>query len=278
MDEPKSIVIDRLNALSHTTPKGMQYWMARNIMEVLDYRDWRDFREVIERAKTACEMSGNFSANHFVPMPEMVEIGSGAKRQRENFALSKYACYLVAMNGNPSKPEIASAQTYFTEQTYLQEQQASLTEAERRLLIRDRVTDANKKLGAAAKASGVRSSMFGVFQDAGYKGLYGGLGHDEIKAKKGIATKDKLLDCMGRAELAANEFRITQTEQTLTIQGIRGEQNAIDTHGRVARKVRQTMKELNNPMPENLPAQPSIKKLADAKAREQTRLNRGHEG
>jgi DNA-damage-inducible protein D len=246
-------------------------------MEVLDYKDWRDFREVMERAKTSCEMAGNFSAHHFVLMPEMVPIGSGAQRERENFALSQYACYLIAMNGDPSKPEIANAQAYFTEQTYLQEQQNLLTESERRLVIRNRVKDANRKLSGAAKASGVRSKMFGIFHDAGYKGLYGGLGAEAVKTRKRINPKDDILDCMGRAELAANEFRITQTEQTLTNKGIKGEQRAIDTHMHIGKKVRATMKELGNTLPENLPAEPSIKKLAASKASEDKRLQSNNE-
>ena len=271
------IVIGRIKALERSTTKGQPYWMGRDIMEVLDYKDWRDFREVMERAKTSCEMAGNFSAHHFVLKPDMVSIGSGAQRERENFALSKYACYLIAMNGDPSKPEIANAQAYFTEQTYLQEQQSSLTEAERRLIVRNRVKDANRKLSGAAKVSGVRSKMFGVFHDAGYKGLYGGLGAEAVKELKKIDPKGDLLDCMGRAELAANEFRITQTEQTLTSQGIKGEQRAIETHKNIGKKVRATMKELGNPLPEDLPAEPSIKKLAAASAREARRLHSSHE-
>jgi DNA-damage-inducible protein D len=272
MPDTPNPLIEQLRAIQKTYSNGAPYWVARELMEVLDYRDWRDFSDVIEKAKTSCEMAGHFSGDHFVLMPEMVAIGSGAKRERENFIFSKYACYLVAMNGDPGKPEIAYAQAYFTEQTYLQEQQESLTESERRLLIRNRVKDANRKLGGAAKESGVTSKMFGVFHDAGYKGLYGGLGLEAIKARKKIDSKDDLLDCIGRAELAANEFRITQTEQTLTKQGIKGEQKAIDTHHRIGAKVRQTMQELNNPMPENLPAEPSIKKLVAAKAREAKKL------
>jgi DNA-damage-inducible protein D len=275
--DPTNIVIEQLKALQKTSPKGQPYWMAKEIMSVLDYREWRDFRQVVERAKASCENAGHFSSNHFVLMPEMVEIGSGAKREVENFALSKYACYLVAMNGDTSKPEIAVAQAYFVEQTYRQESEQLLTEEERRLLIRNRVKDANRKLGGAAKEAGVTSRMFGVFHDAGYKGLYGGIGAEEIKRKKNIAEREELLDCMGRTELAANEFRITQTEERLRIEAIKGEQKAINTHYEVGKKVRQTMKEMKTTLPENLPAAPSIKKLAAAKAREAKRLQSGHE-
>ncbi len=261
------IVIGRLKTLERVSSKGALYWMARDIMEALDYKEWRDFREVIERAKISCASAGNFFAHHFVPMPEMVEIGSGAKRERENFAFSKYACYLVAMNGDTSKPEIATAQAYFVEQTYRQESQDQLSETERRVLLRARVKEANRKLSGVAKDAGVRSRMFGVFQDSGYKGLYAGLGSKAIKSKKGISDKDDLLDCAGRAELAANEFRITQTEEKLRIDGIKGEQKAIDVHFNVGKRVRKAIEEIGGTMPENLPAEPSVRKLGAKKTK-----------
>ncbi len=188
-------------------------------------------------------------------------------REREDYALSKYACYLIAMNGDTSKPEIATAQAYFVEQTYRQEHQEALSDEERRVLLRERVKDANRKLGGAAKDAGVRSAMFGVFQDAGYKGLYGEIGVREIKRRKGIGDNEDLLDCVGRAELAANEFRITQTEEKLRIEGIKGEQRAIDTHHAVGRRVRKAIEEIGGTMPERLPAAPSIKKLAAKRAK-----------
>jgi DNA-damage-inducible protein D len=267
MEDATNLVIDRLKALQKTSQNGSPYWIAREIMTVLDYRDWRDFREVIERAKASCENAGNFIANHFVLVPEMVEIGSGAKREVDNFALSKYACYLIAMNGDTAKPEIAAAQAYFVEQTYRQESQEELTEEERRLLLRARVKDANRKLSGAAKDAGVRSAMFGIFQDAGYKGLYAGRGVRAIKQIKGINEKEDLLDCIGRAELAANEFRITQTEEKLRIEKIKGEQRAIDTHLAVGKRVRQAIREIGGTMPEHLPAEPSIKRLSKKNAK-----------
>lgn len=241
-------------------------------MSVLDYKEWRDFFEVIERAKSACEMSGNFIVDHFVHAPELVPTGSGAKRERDNWILSRYACYLIAMNGDSRKPEIAASQTYFALQTQRQEQIDHLSDQERRILQRNRVKEANKKLSGAAKEAGVRSQMFGVFQDAGYKGLYGGRGLRAIKSHKGISDKEDLLDCIGRAELAANEFRATQTEEKLRIDRIKGEQNAIATHEVVGKRVRQAIKDIGGTLPEDMPTEPSIKKLAAAKAREQKRL------
>jgi|ERR1035437_386407 DNA-damage-inducible protein D len=256
-----NIVIERIKKLQKTSGNGRPYWTAREIQGVLDYAEWREFREVIEKAQMSCEMAGNFTADHFVPMPEMVEIGSGAERERENFALSQYACYLIAMNGNPAKPEIAVAQAYFVEKTYLQERTEALSDAERRAILRDRVKVANRKLGDTAKDAGVRSSMFGVFHDAGYKGLYDGLGSKAIKARKGIGEKDNLLDCIGPSELAANEFRVTQADDKLRRESIKGEQKAIDTHHAVGLEVRNAIKKLGGTMPEDLPAEPSIKNL-----------------
>jgi DNA-damage-inducible protein D len=209
----------------------------------------------------------------------MIETGKGAKREIENWYLSRYACYLIAMNGDSAKPEVATAQTYFAAQTLRSEAEQALTEEKRRILLRDRVKGANKKLGGAAKIAGVRSENFGIFQDEGYKGLYGGLGVKAIKIKKGIGKNEELLDCIGRAELAANEFRITQTEEKLRIEQIRGEQRAIDTHREVGRTVRQAIKKIGATMPENLPAEPSIKRLASAEAKaERKRIKSGNEG
>jgi DNA-damage-inducible protein D len=261
MTEPAHGVIEKIKSLRKTAENGADYWMARDIMEVLDYGNWRDFREVIGRAQASCEKAGHFVDNHFALMHQMVEIGSGAKRERENFALSKYACYLVAMNGDTSKPEIATAQAYFVEQTHRQESQLLLSEEERRAQLRDRVRAANRRLSGAAKDAGVRNKMFGVFHDEGYKGLYAGLGVKAIKARKGIQEKDDLLDCIGPTELAANEFRVTQAEDKLRTKGIRGETNAIRTHREVGIEVRKTIQKIGGTMPENLPAAPSIKKL-----------------
>lgn len=266
---------DSLEKIKRVAPNGQPFWDARELMEVLAYKEWRDFGDVIEKAKTACEMSGNFSNNHFAYSPEKVEIGSGAKRERDNYKLSKYACHLITMNGEPSKPQIGGAQTYFAFQTHKQEVQELLTDEERRLLIRERVKDANKKLSGAAKAAGVRNSMFGIFHDEGYKGLYGGLGRDELKRHKNIPESEDLLDCMGRTELAANEFRITQTEEKLRLENIQGETKAIRTHFNVGMKVRTTISEIGGTMPENLPAEGSIKKLADKKARERKKQLKG---
>jgi DNA-damage-inducible protein D len=270
MEEKIEYVRNSLDARMRVTPKGFPYWYGRDVMEILGYENWENFLNVVEKAKLACDNSGRSSSNHFLGIREMVSIGSGAKRKRENLALTRYACYLIAMNGDTGKVEVSTAQTYFAEQTRRQELEQALTEQQRRVLIRDRAKSANKKLFGAAKAAGVK--RFGIFYDAGLKGLYGGLGLSDIKRVKGISEADDLLDCIDREELAANEFRITQTESKLKREGIRGEENATTTHFVVGRRVRSAIEEIDGTMPEKLPAVPSIKKIAAKQDKDTKRL------
>jgi DNA-damage-inducible protein D len=259
-----------LDAKMHITAKGNPYWYGRDLMEILDYARWENFTPVIEKAEIACNNSGMFSNNHFLHMQEMVAIGSGAKSKRENIVLSRYACYLIAMNGESSKPQIATAQTYFAAQTHKQEIEQALSNEQRRLLLRDRIRDANKKLFSAAKAAGV--TRYAIFQDAGIKGLYGGLGVQDIKKKKGIPNEEEFLDCIDREELAANEFRATQTEAKLRRDRTHGETRTIDTHSEVGKRVRKAIQEIKGTMPEELPAAPSIKKLAQKQNKDTKQL------
>ena len=261
-DEGKGLdngIIRSLDKIKQTHEKGFEYWLARDLQIALGYTHWDSFKDVIEKAKMACESVGGIPNNHFADMPKMVNIGSGTKRAVDDVALTRYACYLIAMNGAPSKPEIAAAQTYFAVQSRKQE----LNEIEDRLKLRDRVKVANKELNSAAKAVGVDNYAF--FHDEGYKGLYGGLRSSDIKRVKGINQKEDLLDRAGRAELAANEFRITQTEIRLRNEDIKGQKKAEEVHYFVGNEVRQTMKKAGGKMPEDLPAEPPIKQLRKAK-------------
>jgi DNA-damage-inducible protein D len=269
---PFGNIVDELNRFKKIHGNGSEFWDARTLYRVLGYSDWTNFKAVIQKAIIACGNSGVFSSNHFRDFTDMIEAGKGAKREIENWYLSRYACYLIAMNGDSEKPEIATAQTYFAAQTLRSEAEQALTEEQRRLLLRDRVKGANKKLSGAAKDAGVRSQNFGIFQDAGYKGLYGGKGVQEIKRVKGISNSEDLLDCIGRSELAMNEFRITQTEEKLRAESIKGEQRAIDTHHEVGKKVRDAIRKIGGKLPENHAAEPSVKKLVAA-AKKQKRLS-----
>lgn len=266
--------------IKQTDDEGNEFWLARPLAKVLDYSEYRHFLPVIERAREACRNSGQPIANHFEDVLEMVDIGSGAQRELPDVRLSRYACYLIVQNGDPSKPVIANGQTYFAMQTRRQEladdaKFARLNEDEKRIAIRNELATHNKHLAAAAKDAGVESSLdYAIFQDHGYKGLYGGLGNKEIHARKGLKKSQKILDHMGSTELAANLFRATQTEEKLRRDGVRGKQKANQTHFEVGRKVRQTIDELGGTMPESLPTPESSiqqiesaqKKLAKTKA------------
>jgi len=239
---------------------GAEYWMARRLAKVLDYSEYRNFLPVIEKAKTACRKSGQAIADHFVEMHEMVDIGSGAKRKMESCALSRYACYLVVQNADSSKPVIANGQTYFAIQTRRKELEddtgfQQLSEDQKRLMLRNELATHNKQLAAAAKDAGVESGLdYAIFQNHGYKGLYGGLDNKAIHQRKGLKKSQKILDHMGSTELAANLFRATQTEEKLKRDEIRGKAKANKTHHEVGAKVRKTIAELGGTMPEDLPA------------------------
>jgi DNA-damage-inducible protein D len=249
-----------------------EYWNARQLAVVLEYSQYRHFLPVLERAKEACRNSGQSVGNHFEDVLTMVEIGSGAKREVSDVRLSRYACYLVVQNGDPSKPVIANGQTYFAMQTRRQELAddesfARLSEDEKRLAIRNELATHNKYLAAAAKDAGVETPIdYAIFQDHGYKGLYGGLGAKDIHVRKGLKKSQKILDHMGSTELAANLFRATQTEDKLKRDQVQGKRQANQTHLEVGKKVRQTIKELGGTMPEALPTpDSSIKQIESAK-------------
>lgn len=252
--------------------EGNEYWVARDLQPLLEYAAWDKFKRVIEKSMEACRQSGNVVDDHFSQMAKMVDIGSGAKREIEDYRLSRYACYLIVQNGDPSKPVIANGQTYFALQTRRQELNdneafARLSENDKRLAIRNELAEHNKHLAAAAKDAGVETPIdYAIFQDHGYKGLYGGRGAKDIHTIKGLKKSQKILDHMGSTELAANLFRATQTEEKLRRDQVRGKQKANQTHYEVGKKVRQTIDELGGTMPEALPApEKSIQQIESAK-------------
>jgi DNA-damage-inducible protein D len=245
--------------IKQVSPDGSEFWMARQLSKILNYAEFRNFLPVIEKAKRACANSGQLVENHFVEMHEMVPIGSGAEREMESYALSRYACYLIVQNGDPSKPVIANGQTYFALQTRRQELSEDesfqrLKEDEKRLFLRNEMREHNKQLVEAAQQAGVETNLdFAIFQNHGYKGLYGGLDAKSIHRRKGLQKDQHILDNMGSTELAANLFRATQTEEKLRRENIKGKTVANQTHYKVGVKVRQTIKELGGTMPEDLP-------------------------
>jgi len=254
---------------------GNEYWLARQLAKVLDYSEYRHFLPVIDRAKAACNNSGHAETDHFEDILEMVEIGSGAQRQLEDVRLSRYACYLIVQNGDPSKPVIANGQTYFAVQTRRQELAdntnfSQLPEDDKRLAIRQELTTHNRQLAAVAKGAGVETALdYAIFQDHGYKGLYGDLSAKDIHARKGLKKSQRILDHMGSTELAANLFRATQTEEKMRRDKIRGKEQANQTHFEVGGKVRRTIQELGGTVPENLPVpEKSIKQIESAKRKQ----------
>lgn len=256
--------------------QGREFWLARQLAGVLEYSQFRHFLPVIARAKDACRNSGQLPGDHFEDILTMVPIGSGAHRQVEDFRLSRYACYLIVQNGDPTKPVIANGQTYFALQTRRQElsdaaRLGKLSEDERRLMLRSELTAHNKALIAAAKGAGVETTLdYAVFQDHGYKGLYGGLGAKDIHLTKSLKKSQRILDHMGSTELAANLFRATQAEDKLRRDNVQGKRLANQTHFEVGVKVRQTISELGGTMPEKLPTPAkSIKQIAREQRRPQ---------
>lgn len=244
-------------SIKHVNEYGEEYWLARELQPVLEYAQWRRFSDAIERAKLACKNSGFAVEDHFADVGKMVDIGSGAERQIDDVMLSRYACYLIVMNGDPRKEVIAIGQSYFAVKTRQQElidNYEQMSEDQKRLAIRNEMIAHNKSLAEAAPMAGIADQReYAIFQNKGYQGLYGGLGAKEIHVRKGLKKSQKILDHMGSTELAANLFRATQTDEKLRRENIQGKQAAYDTHYQVGKKVRQTIEELGGTMPEDLP-------------------------
>ena len=269
-------------SIKHVDENGIEFWTSRGLYKILEYIEYRNFLPVIEKAKIACKNSGQMIENHFVDINEMVNIGSGAERAVDSIKLSRYACYLIVQNADPSKTIVAQGQTYFAIQTRIAEVQQmkayqELTdEEEKRLFLREELQKHNSQLASAAKDAGVIDSRdYAIFQNYGYQGLYGGMTAKDIHARKGLKQSQKILDHMGSTELAANLFRATQTEEKLRRENIKGKQKANMTHYEVGAKVRQTIKELGGTMPEDLPTVENIKviekkkqKMLDSKKKE----------
>lgn len=251
--------------------QGAEYWSARNLSKLLDYSEYRHFQSVLNRAKEACSNSGQSIHDHFEDVLAMVKIGSGAQRELQDVMLSRYACYLVVQNGDPSKPIIAAGQTYFAIQTRRQELADDATfqqlkEDQKRLLLRNELKEHNKQLVEVAQLAGVETGLdFAIFQNHGYQGLYGGLDQKAIHRRKDLKRSQKILDHMGSTELAANLFRATQAEEKLRRDDVKNKQHANQVHLEVGKKVRETIADLGGTMPEDLPTpESSIKQVASA--------------
>lgn len=255
---------------------GYEYWSARDLYKLLEYSEYRHFLPVIDKVKEALVSLNEDIENHIEGMLDMVEIGSGATRELESLKLSRFACYITVQNADPSKTNVALGQAYFAIKTrqkeLLEEDEKRLIQSEedsKRLLLREQMRKHNKQLAEAAKDAGINEPIdYAIFQNYGYKGLYGGLDRQAIHKRKGLKKSQDILDHMGSTELAANLFRATQTEEKLKRENIKGKMKANQTHYEVGKKVRQTIEELGGTMPEDLPTAESIKKLERQKKKE----------
>jgi len=263
---PKNLsVFERIKQVDEN---GNEYWTARQLAKVLEYSEYRHFVPVINRAKEACENSRQKLSEHFEDFLEMINLAKTAQRQVESVKLSRYACYLIVQNADPSKEVVALGQTYFAVQTRIREIQQMeeyhrlTSEEEKRLFLRSQLIQHNLYLASAAKEAGVIVPIdYAIFQNHGYMGLYDGLDAKAIHKHKGLKKNQQILDHMGSTELAANLFRTTQAEDKLRKDNIKGKEEANKTHYEVGKKVRQTIEELGGTMPENLPTSENIKNV-----------------
>ena len=250
--------------IKHIDDDGNEFWSARELMNVLGYIKWDKFLNVINIAKTSSKKSDNLIDDHFLQAGKLVDIGSKSKRKIIDFKLSRYACYLIVQNSDPRKETVALGQTYFAIQTRRQElsekDNSLLSEDEKRFYQRSLTKKGIYSLNQAAKNSGVKN--FDRFHNYGYKGLYNGETADDIFKRKDLRYWEDILDNMGSDELIANLFRISQTEQKLRNDNVKGESNANNVHYEVGSKVRKTIEELGGTMPEDLPTpDKSLKEL-----------------
>lgn len=230
---------------------GITYWWASDLLVMLGYKDMKSFHKVLDRATKAFVSLGIPHYENIIPF---------IKNEIQDFKLTRFACYITVMNGDPKNPEIAKAQAYFAEQTRKFELFIQSGNELDRMLIREELTEGNKALAGIAKKAGVENYAF--FQDAGYRGLYNQAAW-QLKQARSLTDKDNLADYMGRAELAANLFRITQTEERIKTRNVTGQTNLENTHFAVGREVRDIVQKNTGRSPEEFEIEkkiPQIKK------------------
>ena len=255
MNEIKEYTEKLFEDIKHIDENGNEYWLARELQQVLEYKEWRKFNNVVNKAIITCNNSKARIEEHFVQVDKMIIMPKNASKIIRDYKLSRYACYLIVQNSDPRKEVVALGQTYFAVQTRKQElmekEYYSLTEDEKRFYQRNLTKKGNYSLNITAKNAGVKN--FDKFHNSGYKGLYNGETAADIAKRKGLRYREDILDNMGSEELAANLFRITQTESKLKNDNIQGENKAKATHYEVGQEVRNTIKRLGGTMPEDLP-------------------------
>jgi len=257
--------------IKHIDENGIEFWYARELMPILQYSNWQNFEKIIDKAKISCENSGISVFEHFIDVNKLSKRANNAEVEIKDYELTRYACYLIAQNGDSRKKVIALAQTYFAVQTRKQEitekEYSMLTEDEKRFYQRNLTRKGNYSLNQTAKKAGVKN--FDKFHNAGYKGLYNGETADDIAKRKGLRYREEILDNMGSTELIANLFRISQTEEKLKKDNVQTEKEACSTHNKIGKIVRKAIKEAGGTMPEELPTpQKSLKQLEKEKSKQ----------
>lgn len=250
--------MQRLEGAKHTSKSGAEFWFAKEIMGLLGYKNWQNFENVVQRASDSMRANGLDPSHHITETSKPVTSGKGATQAVRDFFLSRGACYLIAMNGDPSKAEIAAAQAYFAVQTRAREVEQHRSAVEKRLEVREKVTVSFKAASAAAKNAGVSNSKQGLFHSARYEGLYG-MTSTEYRQAKGVGA-DNPFDRMGRLELSANDFQMNLAAETIEKEKVRGESEAIEKNKKIAQRVRQTMLQ-SGVYPESLPIEEPIKEV-----------------
>ena len=250
--------------IKHIDEIGGEYWNARELQVVLNYKRWDKFKDVINNAKKACENSNNIIDDHFSQVGKMINLAKGAKRMIDDYKLSRYACYLIVQNADPNKEVVALGQTYFAIQTRKQEltekEYSLLSEDEKRFYQRNLTRKGNYTLNQTAKKAGVKN--FDKFHNEGYKGLYNGETAADIAKRKGLRYREDILDNMGSDELITNLFRISQTEQKLRRDNIKTEKDANMTHYNIGKNIREVIIKNGGTLPENFPTpEKSLKEL-----------------
>ena len=250
--------------IKHIDENGIEFWYARELMPILQYSNWQNFEKIIDKAKKSCQNSDIDVFEHFIDVSKLSKRANNAEVEIKDYELTRYACYLIAQNGDSRKKVIALAQTYFAVQTRKQEisekEYSELTEDEKRFYQRNLTRKGNYSLNQTAKNAGVKN--FDRFHNSGYKGLYNGETADDIAKRKGLRYREDILDNMGSEELAANLFRITQTESRLKKDNICSEKEANKTHYNIGKNIREVIAKNGGTMPEELPTpKKSLKQL-----------------
>ena len=250
--------------IKHIDENGVEFWYARELTPILQYSNWQNFEKIIDKLKLSCQNSDISVFEHFTDVNKTIKMPKGAEKTIVDYKLTRYACYLIAQNGDSRKKVIALAQTYFAVQTRKQEisekEYSMLTEDEKRFYQRDLTRKGNYSLNQTAQKAGVKN--FDKFHNAGYKGLYNGETANDIAKRKGLRYREDILDNMGSEELAANLFRITQTESKLKKDNIQTEKDANKAHYNIGNNIREVIKKNGGTMPENLPTpKKSLKQL-----------------